>query len=221
MPILQMIHRVNVHQMAKLAPNPGCLASLAEFSVFSSALWEKGISNGWTRMYKGPEARMWLVRLRSCWKAIVAGAERARVRTKDGGGEVEGLDSEGCDEELGTHCAPLSCCCWDQHSRGGAGWLAGADRTVWQGRILGPLWGKMSERGAAGGAQGLGGRPSSSGGPAQRIRKRSSLPAASPVLVGYLSRLLHGVKTGLELSPDALFSCPLLASVSSSRKQGP
>lgn len=54
---------------------------------------------------------MWLVRLGSCWKAIVAGAERARVRMKDGGGEVEGLDSEGCDEELGAHCAPLSY--WD------------------------------------------------------------------------------------------------------------
>lgn len=66
--------------MAKLASNPGCLASSSKFSVLSSEpSGDKGVSNGWNEMCKGPEARRCLVRLRKYWKASVAGAERAGV----------------------------------------------------------------------------------------------------------------------------------------------
>lgn len=62
-PILQMMPGVNRRRVEKLASDPGCLASLAKFSVFSSiALQEKGISNACNRTSRGPKARMWLVR---------------------------------------------------------------------------------------------------------------------------------------------------------------
>lgn len=90
-PILQMMPGVNSHRVEKLASDPGCLASLAKFSVFSSIALQEKRHFEWVEQDKQrPEGQNIVGQMKELLESQCGWSRVSGMRLEDGRGEVEG-----------------------------------------------------------------------------------------------------------------------------------